>query len=72
MGLEVLVISLVTNKVVIEEGPKGADALEDGKNDNEAENANQEGKATHEEVLEAGNAAASDLRELIVEFCKDI
>lgn len=62
MGLRVLAISLVTNNVVMDVGPSGADALTDGKDDVLAEQQNEEGKATHEEVIEAGNAAAQDLK----------
>jgi purine-nucleoside phosphorylase len=60
-GLEVLCISLVTNKVVIDPTPSGQD-------ESISTNAMTAGMANHEEVLEAGKEAAIDMQGLIGAF----
>jgi purine-nucleoside phosphorylase len=60
-GIEVLCISLVTNKVVLEPPPSGEDDLISMK-------AMTDGMANHEEVLAAGREAAIDMQGLISTF----
>jgi purine-nucleoside phosphorylase len=60
-GIQVLCISLVTNKVVLDPTPSG----EDESISSETMTA---GMANHEEVLEAGREAAMDMQDLIGAF----
>lgn len=61
-GIRVLALSLVTNKAVLDPGPRGDDVrLEEVK----AEQLNEvigKGKANHQEVIEAGQQAAKDIQ----------
>lgn len=61
-GLRVLALSLVTNNAVLTPVPRGDDTVFDGKDTQELNAVLQEGKANHEEVLEAGRAAALDMQ----------
>lgn len=61
-GIRVLALSLVTNKAVLDPGPRGDDThLEDlrGEQLNEVI---EKGKANHQEVIEAGQQAAKDMQ----------
>lgn len=60
-GIEVLCISLVTNRVVLDPTPSGED-------DSISTKAMTDGMANHEEVLEAGREAAIDMQGLISAF----
>ncbi|KAI9677578.1 MAG: hypothetical protein M1817_006532 [Caeruleum heppii] len=66
-NMRVLAFSLVTNNAVLEAGPRGDDAAVDGVDEEELSNALGKGKATHEEVLIAGNEAARDMQILVQE-----
>lgn len=61
-GVRVLALSLVTNKVVLEPVPRGDDNLLTGKRAEELDAIMQEGKANHQEVLDAGRSAAIDMQ----------
>ncbi|PYH77765.1 purine nucleoside phosphorylase I, inosine and guanosine-specific [Aspergillus uvarum CBS 121591] len=66
-GVRVLALSLVTNKVVLEPVPRGDDNLLTGKRAEELDAIMQEGKANHQEVLDAGRSAAIDMQRLVME-----
>lgn len=61
-GLRVLALSLVTNNAVLAPVPRGDDGVLEGKDTKELDAILQEGKANHEEVLEAGRLAALDMQ----------
>lgn len=61
-GLRLLAFSLVTNKAVLSPVPRGDEDLLQGKAADELTAILEEGKAGHEEVLEAGRAAALDMQ----------
>ncbi|EAW08590.1 purine-nucleoside phosphorylase [Aspergillus clavatus NRRL 1] len=65
-GIRVLAFSLVTNKAVLSPIPRGDDHLLQAKDVKELDTILQEGKASHEEVLEAGRTAAIDMQKLVV------
>ncbi|KAL4898454.1 nucleoside phosphorylase domain-containing protein [Aspergillus ambiguus] len=65
-GIRVLALSLVTNKAVLTPVPRGDDSILEGKDMKELDAILQKGKANHEEVLEAGRAAAIDMQQLVV------
>lgn len=61
-SMGVIAFSLVTNKVVLEAGPRG-DSLEIAASSrDDLTKAIEEGKANHEEVLAAGREAAADVQ----------
>ncbi|OGE56134.1 hypothetical protein PENARI_c003G04128 [Penicillium arizonense] len=66
-GLRLLAFSLVTNKAVLSPVPRGDEDLLQGKAADELTAILEEGKAGHEEVLEAGRAAALDMQKLVVQ-----
>ncbi|GKZ85188.1 hypothetical protein AnigIFM56816_010954 [Aspergillus niger] len=61
-GIKVLALSLVTNNAVLSPVPRGDDPLLHGKDVAELDDILQEGKADHQEVLEAGRSAAMDMQ----------
>jgi purine-nucleoside phosphorylase len=61
-GIRVLAFSLVTNKAVLEAGPRGDDETIAGFNAAELNEYLSKGRANHEEVLEAGRLAAEDMQ----------
>jgi purine-nucleoside phosphorylase len=61
-GIRVLALSLVTNNVVLTPVPRGDEELLQGKGAGELNAILEAGKAGHEEVLEAGRAAAVDMQ----------
>ncbi|KAJ5902483.1 purine nucleoside phosphorylase [Penicillium taxi] len=65
-GLRVLAFSLVTNNAVLTPVPRGDEELFQGKTADELNAILEEGKAGHEEVLEAGRTAALDMQKLVV------
>ncbi|KAJ5333303.1 hypothetical protein N7541_003131 [Penicillium brevicompactum] len=71
-GLRVLAFSLVTNKAVLAPVPRGDEAVLQGKSADELNAVLEEGKAGHEEVLEAGRAAALDMQNLVAQTLLDI
>ncbi|KAJ5139096.1 Inosine guanosine/xanthosine phosphorylase [Penicillium bovifimosum] len=66
-GLRVLAFSLVTNQAVLSPVPRGDEDLLQNKAAGELSAILEEGKATHEEVLEAGRAAAIDMQKLVIQ-----
>jgi purine-nucleoside phosphorylase len=60
-GMRVLALSLVTNNAVLEPVPCGNDDLVNSTPHN-LNNILQKGKASHDEVLEAGRLAAVDMQ----------
>jgi len=61
-GLRVLAFTLVTNSAVLAPVPRGDEQLLQGKDASELNAMLEKGKATHEEVLEAGRTAALDMQ----------
>lgn len=61
-GLRVLAFSLVTNKAVLDSGPQGNDARLQGLSTSDMEDILEEGKANHEEVMDAGRGAADTMQ----------
>lgn len=61
-GLRVLAFSLVTNKAVLSPAPRGDENLLQNKPAGELNAMLEEGKAGHDEVLEAGRTAAFDMQ----------
>jgi purine-nucleoside phosphorylase len=61
-GLRVLALSLVTNKAVLDPGPKGNEARVEDVDGNALNRVMEVGKATHEEVIAAGAEAARDVQ----------
>ncbi len=60
--IRVLGLSLVTNSVVIEPGPRGDEPEFAHSAESELEHLLEQGKATHEEVLEASKNAAEKIK----------
>ncbi|KAJ5279903.1 hypothetical protein N7478_005275 [Penicillium angulare] len=67
-GLRVLAFSLVTNNAVLDPVPRGDEQLLQDKNAGELNAILEKGKATHEEVLEAGRTAALDMQQLVTKI----
>jgi purine-nucleoside phosphorylase len=63
--MRVLALSLVTNKAMLEPGPRGDDVNMNSMNQNELTKTIESGKANHAEVLEAGREAAWDFQVMI-------
>lgn len=61
-GMRVLAMSLVTNNCVLSPVPRGDDHLLENSTVSELNTIVEEGRANHEEVLEAGRMAASDMQ----------
>ena len=61
-GIKVLAMSLVTNNVVCESGPRGDDPALEKATAKQLEDLSGKGKANHEEVLESGRIAAIDFQ----------
>jgi purine nucleoside phosphorylase len=61
-GVRVLAMSLVTNAVVMDPGPRGDAILLADSNETELSDMLKEGKANHEEVLEASRHAAQEIK----------
>ncbi|KAJ6120227.1 purine nucleoside phosphorylase [Penicillium sp. IBT 18751x] len=66
-GLRVLAFSLVTNNAVLAPVPRGDELVLQDKDAGELTAILEEGKAGHEEVLEAGRTAALDMQGLVVQ-----
>lgn len=64
-GMRVLAFSLVTNVAVLEAGARGDDPEIQGMNQAQLTEHLSQGKANHEEVLEAGREAAKDMQALV-------
>jgi purine-nucleoside phosphorylase len=61
-GIKILALSLVTNKAVLSPAPRGDDHLLQNSSVDELNAIINEGKASHEEVLEEGKHAAVDMQ----------
>ena len=61
-GMRVLAMSLVTNNAVLQPAARGDDIGITGQSSEELVRSIEEGKASHEEVLQAGREAASDMQ----------
>lgn len=61
-GMRVLALSLITNNCVLAPVPRGDDHLIQNSTTEELNTLLEEGKANHEEVLEAGRLAAQDMQ----------
>lgn len=61
-GIRVLALSLVTNNAVLNAGPRGDDILIEGLKGEQLNKVIEQGKANHEEVMEAGHRAAKDMQ----------
>ena len=61
-GVRVLAMSLVTNAVVMDPGPRGDAILLAESNEAELSSLLKEGKADHEDVLEASRNAAQEIK----------
>ncbi len=61
-GMKVLAISLVTNKALLEAGPRGDDAQIQASSRQDLTSAIEKGKANHDEVLDAGEKAAKEIQ----------
>ncbi|PGH14422.1 purine nucleoside phosphorylase I, inosine and guanosine-specific [Helicocarpus griseus UAMH5409] len=71
-GIRVLAMSLVTNKALLTPVPRGDDRLLQNSTVEELNAIVEEGKANHEEVLEAGRLAAIDMQKLVKQSLADI
>ncbi|KAL4747643.1 hypothetical protein BDW72DRAFT_8874 [Aspergillus terricola var. indicus] len=71
-GLRIIAFSLVTNNAVLSPVPRGDDHLIQGRDVKELDAILQEGKANHEEVLEAGRDAAQDMQKLVVHVVSNL
>lgn len=60
--MKVLAISVITNNALLEAGPRGDDVQIQGSSRQEITKAIQEGEANHDEVLQAGENAAEEIR----------
>ena len=60
--IRVLAISLVTNRALLEAGPRGDDFEIQGSSHQDLTKAIQKGKANHDEVLDAGEKAAKEVQ----------
>lgn len=61
-GIRIIAFSLVTNNAVLSPVPRGDDHLIQQRDVKDLDTILQEGKANHEEVLEAGRSAAQDMQ----------
>jgi purine-nucleoside phosphorylase len=71
-GIRVLAFSLVTNKAVLEAGPRGDAAEIQNMSQAELTEYLSKGRANHEEVLEAGKLAAQDMQALVKQILDDL
>ncbi|CAF9906425.1 hypothetical protein IMSHALPRED_004202 [Imshaugia aleurites] len=61
-NMRVLAISLVTNNALLEAGPRGDDVQIQGSSRQDLTKAIQEGRANHDEVIDAGKKAAREVQ----------
>lgn len=71
-GMRILAFSLVTNVAVLEAGSCGNDATIQNMNRAQLTEHLSQGKANHEEVLEAGREAAKDMQALVKQILSDL
>lgn len=70
--MQVLAISLVTNRGVLDPGPRGDDKEIEGSSQEQLVHFMQHGKATHAEVLDTGEEAALDVQVGLLTVCNVI
>lgn len=61
-GMRVLALSLVTNQAVLDAGPRGDNVELEGASASLLNSVIEKGKASHEEVIKAGQQAAEDMQ----------
>ena len=61
-GLRVLALSLVTNKAVLDPGPRGDDIRLEDVGGEQLNKVLGKGRVNHQEVIEAGQQAAKDMQ----------
>lgn len=66
-NMRVLALSLVTNNAVLDPGPRGDELSIQDSRVQDLKRAIEKGKASHEEVLEAGQKAAADVQVRCIE-----
>ncbi|KAI5235885.1 purine nucleoside phosphorylase-like protein [Aureobasidium subglaciale] len=71
-GIRILAFSLVTNKAVLQSVPRGDDAALSSMSPQELIDHLGQGKANHEEVIEAGREAAKDMQTLVYSIVSDM
>ncbi|KAF2490560.1 hypothetical protein BU16DRAFT_531044 [Lophium mytilinum] len=71
-GIRVLAFSLVTNSAVLEAGPRGDDETLQSMSKEELDQHLSQGKANHQEVLDAGRDAAKDMQALVKQILTDL
>jgi len=71
-GIKVIALSLVTNQVVLGQVPKGNDPLLQKATPEELKDILEQGKANHEEVLEAGRKSSFDMQRLVSQIIADV
>jgi purine-nucleoside phosphorylase len=71
-GMRVLAFSLVTNVAVLEAGARGDAPEIQSMNQGQLTEHLSQGKANHEEVLEAGREAAKDMQALVKQILADL
>lgn len=71
-GMRVLAFSLVTNKSVLDPTVRADDSELEGMSGEELEQYMSRGRANHEEVLEAGRAAALDMQGLVLRIVSQL
>ncbi|KAI5201825.1 purine nucleoside phosphorylase-like protein [Aureobasidium subglaciale] len=71
-GIRILAFSLVTNKAVLQSVPRGDDAALSSMSAQELIDHLGQGKANHEEVIEAGREAAKDMQTLVYSIVSDM
>lgn len=71
-GMKVLAFSLVTNNGVLEPIVRGDDPALQGKSSAELDAYLNKGRASHEEVLEAGRLAAKDMQGLVLRIASEL
>lgn len=71
-GIRILAMSLVTNNAVLEPGPTGDDPAIAGMNVDDLKEYLGRGKASHEEVMEAGKDATKDMVALVRQVLVDL
>ncbi|KAI5238267.1 purine nucleoside phosphorylase-like protein [Aureobasidium subglaciale] len=71
-GIRILAFSLVTNKAVLQSVPRGDDPALCSMSPQELIDHLGQGKANHEEVIEAGREAAKDMQTLVYSIVSDM
>lgn len=71
-GMRVLAFSLVTNKAVLEPATRADDPALQGLSREQLDQHLGQGKANHEEVLDAGKAAALDMQSLVLRIVSQL